>query len=196
MTLKNTSVKSPVSPKPRPWPYRLTIRYRLRHNTMTGSVEYRERNMFSFHFQPLTEKVLNTIAVNALSEGIDVWDRDIKRWINSNRVPLFSPIEHFLNNLPHWDGKDRIRAMAENVPCDNPLWPDFFHRWFLSMTAHWRGYDKKFANSTSPLLIGSQGCGKSTFCRNVLPPELRPYYTDSIDFSRKRDAEMYLTVLR
>ena len=25
-----------------------------------------------------------------------------------------------------------------------------------------------------------------------MPPELRGYYTDSIDFGRKRDAEMYL----
>ena len=166
--------------------------YRLRYNTMTGSAEYLERNTFSFHFQPLTEKGLNTIAVNALSEGIDVWDRDIKRWINSNRVAIFSPIEHFLSNLPRWDGKDRIRAMAGSVPCNNPHWPNFFHHWFLSMTAHWRGYNKKYANSTSPLLIGVQGCGKSTFCRNILPPELRAYYTDSIDFSRKRDAEMYL----
>lgn len=166
--------------------------YRFRQNTMNGSVEYRERNTFFYDYQPVTDRVLNTIAVNALSEGIDVWDRDIKRWINSNRVPLFSPIEHFLNHLPQWDGKDRIRKLAEHVPCDNPNWPDFFHRWFLSMTAHWRGYNKKFANSTSPLLIGSQGCGKSTFCRNILPPELRAYYTDSIDFSRKRDAEMYL----
>lgn len=168
-------------------------RYHFRHNTMTGGVEYRERNAFFFNFQPVTDKVMNTIAVNALSEGIDVWDRDIKRWINSSRVKPFSPIEHFLSNLPHWDGKDRIRTMAANVPCDNPHWPDFFHRWFLSMTAHWRGYkNKRYANSTSPLLIGAQGCGKSTFCRNILPPELRPYYTDSIDFSRKRDAEMYL----
>lgn len=167
-------------------------RYYFRHNTMTGSVEYRERNAFFFNFQPVTDKAMNTIAVNALTEGIDVWDRDIKRWLNSNRVKPFAPIEHFLSDLPHWDGKDRIRTMASRVPCDNPHWPDFFHRWFLSMVAHWRGYNKKFANSTSPLLIGAQGCGKSTFCRNILPPELRPYYTDSIDFSRKRDAEMYL----
>jgi hypothetical protein len=167
-------------------------RYYFRQNTMTGSVEYREKNSFFYNFRPVTEKVLNTIAINALSEGIDMWDRDIKRWINSNRVPLFSPIEDFLSDLPQWDGTDRIRALAQHVPCENPHWPDFFHRWFLCMTAHWRGYNKKFANSTSPLLIGAQGCGKSTFCRNILPPELRAYYTDSIDFSRKHDAEMYL----
>lgn len=48
------------------------------------------------------------------------------------------------------------------------------------------------ANSTSPLLIGAQGYRKSTFCRILLPPELRFGYTDSLDFKSKRDAEMYL----
>lgn len=67
-----------------------------------------------------------------------------------------------------------------------------FHRWFLNMVAHWCGrMDKRHANSTSPLLVRAQGTHKSTFCRDLIPPELRGYYTDSIDFSRKRDAEMY-----
>ena len=90
------------------------------------------------------------------------------------------------------DQKDRIAELAGRVPCDNPHWTMLFHRWFLNMVAHWRGFDKQHANSTSPLLVGAQGTRKSTFCRDLIPPELRGYYTDSIDFSRKRDAEMYL----
>ena len=43
-----------------------------------------------------------------------------------------------------------------------------------------------------PILIGPQAYRKSTFCRLILPPCLQAYYTDSIDFSRKRDAELYL----
>ena len=49
-----------------------------------------------------------------------------------------------------------------------------------------------YANSTSPILVGAQGTHKSTFCREMIPPALRAYYTDSIDFSQKRDAELYL----
>lgn len=99
----------------------------------------------------------------------------------------------YLYDLPHWDGKDRILALARTVPCNNPYWAELFHRWFLNMVAHWRGNtDKKYANSVSPLLVGAQGTRKSTFCRSIVPPELRAYYTDSIDFSRKRDAELYL----
>ena len=130
--------------------------------------------------------------LDAQMEGIPLWDRDISRYIYSNRVPVFNPLEDFLYRLPGWDGKDRIRELAATVPCRNPYWTDLFHRWFLNMVSHWRGYDKKYANSVSPLLVGAQGTRKSTFCRSIMPPSERSYYTDSIDFSRKKDAELYL----
>ncbi|WP_321333310.1 BT4734/BF3469 family protein [uncultured Bacteroides sp.] len=167
-------------------------RYEFRYNTQTTEVEYRERNTFCFYFKPVTERVLNSIAINAMKEGLKLWDRDVKRYVNSDSVPIYQPIEEYLSFLPRWDGKDRIRALADTVPCSNLYWRDLFYRWFLNMVAHWRGFDKKHANSTSPLLVGEQGFKKSTFCRSIVPPELRQYYTDSIDFSRKRDAELFL----
>lgn len=167
-------------------------RYEFRLNTLVNEVEYRERNSYRFHFIPLDKRVLNSVALDAQAEGIPLWDRDISRYIYSNRVPVFDPLEDFLYHLPLWDGKDRIRGMAQTVPCHNPYWVDLFHRWFLNMVAHWRGTDKKYANNVSPLLVGNQGTRKSTFCRSIVPPVLRAYYTDSIDFSRKRDAELSL----
>ena len=121
-----------------------------------------------------------------------LWDRDVDRYLHSNRVSVYNPLEEFIFHLPNWDKKDRITELADRVPCANPHWTMLFHRWFLNMVAHWRGYDRQHANSTSPLLVGAQGTRKSTFCRDLIPPGLRGYYTDSIDFSRKRDAEMYL----
>ena len=126
-------------------------------------------------------------------EGVKMWDRDVIRYLDSDHVPVYQPVENFLYHLPHWDGKDRILELANRVPCDNPHWAPLFRRWFLNMVAHWRGMDKKHANSTSPLLIGPQAYRKSTFCRMLLPPALQAYYTDSIDFSNKRDAELMLT---
>ena len=91
-------------------------------------------------------------------------------------------------------GMERIvfRALAGLVPCDNPHWQELFYRWFLSMVAHWRGMDRQHGNSTSPLLVGSQGFRKSTYCRILLPPELRFGYADSLDFSSKQEAERAL----
>lgn len=167
-------------------------RYEFRYNTQVGEVEYRERHSYRFRFNPIDKRALNSIALDAQAEGIPLWDRDISRYVYSNRVPIFNPLEDFLYNLSGWDGKDRIQALAQTVPCNNPHWPELFHRWFLNMVSHWRGMDKKYANSVSPLLVGAQGTRKSTFCRSIMPPSERVYFTDSIDFSRKRDAELYL----
>ena len=167
-------------------------RYDFRYNTQVGEVEYRERHSFRFRFSPIDKRTLNSIALDAQSEGIPLWDRDISRYIYSNRIPVFNPLEDYLYDLPHWDGKDRIRALAGLVPCTNPYWQELFYRWFLSMVAHWRGVDRQHGNSTSPLLVGPQGYRKSTFCRIILPPELRFGYTDSIDFKSKQEAERYL----
>ena len=167
-------------------------RYEFRYNTVLGDLEYRQRDSIHFYFQPADQRVRSSIAMKALKEGVRVWDRDITRFLSSDYVPLYNPIEEYLYNTGRWDGKARIRALADLVPCHNPHWRELFYRWFLGMVAHWRGIDKQHGNNTSPLLVGSQGYRKSTFCRILLPPELRFGYTDSIDFKSKQEAERSL----
>ena len=168
-------------------------RYEFRRNMLAGEVEFRARGSYYIHFAPVTETVLNSIGLNAQAEGLALWDRDVKRYVYSDRVPVFYPLEDYLEYLPEWDGKDHIRALADTLPTANAQWRNLFNTWFLSMTAHWYRREHLHANSSLPLLVGPQGCGKSTWCRNLLPPSLRMYYTDSIDFSNKRDAELMLT---
>ena len=156
-------------------------RYEFRYNTVLDDLEYRQRDSIHFCFRPLDRRVRNS-----------VWDRDVDRFLNSEYVPLYNPVEEYLYDTGRWDGKDRIRSLAGLVPCDNPHWRELFYRWFLSMVAHWRGLDRQHGNNTSPLLVGPQGFRKSTFCRILLPPELRFGYTDSLDFKSKQEAERYL----
>ena len=167
-------------------------RYEFRYNTVLGDLEYRQRDSIHFYFQPADQRVRSSIAMKVLKEGVRVWDRDITRFLSSDYVPLYNPIEEYLYNTGRWDGKDRIRALGDLVPCHNPHWRELFYRWFLGMVAHWRGIDKQHGNNTSPLLVGPQGYRKSTFCRILLPPELRFGYTDSIDFKSKQEAERSL----
>ena len=65
--------------------------------------------------------------------------------------------------------------------------------WMRSVTAHWLGIDDEHGNETVPLLIGNQGCGKSTFCLRLLPPSLRQYYLDHFNLANKFDKEMALS---
>lgn len=54
------------------------------------------------------------MVINATSEGINAWDADIRRYVDSDRIPVYEPIEEYLFALPNWDGKDRIRELALN----------------------------------------------------------------------------------
>lgn len=171
----------------------LKRRYDIRFNKILGVTEYRVRHSFDFVYRELSKRDRNTIRYEAALEGIEAFDSEINGLIDSNYTPEFNPISDYLNNLGNWDGKDRITEIANLVPCDNGNWPRLFMRWFLSMVAHWMGYDPEHGNSTAPILIGAQGYRKSTFCRILLPPELRGFFTDSIDFRTKVEAERMLS---
>lgn len=47
--------------------------------------------------------------MNARLEGLNLWDRDVIRYLDSDRIPIFNPIEDFLFGLDiRWDGRDRF----------------------------------------------------------------------------------------
>jgi len=171
----------------------MTRRYELRFNRMKGCKEYRERHSLFTDYRPVTAETVKSICFEAQLEGVSAIEYDVQRYVDSRRVSHYWPVEEFLFDLPHWDGQDRIRTLADCVPCENEEWRNFFYIWFLSMVAHWLQMDREHANSTSPLLVGPQGCRKSTFCQSLLPPELRPYFVDGIDLGSRKDAEMALS---
>lgn len=168
-------------------------RYLLRRNMVTDSIEFIERGSICFEWQPLRKEHLNTITMQALSEGIEAWDKDVKRYIESSHVREYDPIADFLDTLPRWDGHDRVSELAHRVPTDNRWWAEDFAVWMRAMMAQWLHRNTLHGNAMVPLLIGAQGDGKSTFCRRLLPNVLADYYTDRIDFTNRNVAERMLT---
>ena len=61
------------------------------------------------------------------------------------------------------------------------------------MVAMWLGKGQLTGNALVPLLIGRQGCGKSSFCRILLPRDLLDYYNDRINFKNEQDLNLGLT---
>jgi hypothetical protein len=171
----------------------LTSNYDLRKNVMRGVAEYRIRTGHGFGFRDLTTEARNSITINALSQGIKCWDKDIMRYVNSNDIPLYYPMDDFLEHLPKWDGKDRVEALARRVKTDYEDWPHLFHIWMRSMVAMWEGKGQLTGNALVPLLIGRQGCGKTSFCRILLPWDQREYYNDRINFKNEHDLNLGLT---
>jgi len=167
-------------------------RYELRRNLLKKTVEYKERAALFARFHPVNEEALNTISMQAHLEGLNFWDRDVKRYVCSNRIPLFNPLEDYLSSLPAWDGRDHIRMLSDSLPTDHPHWTLCFYRWFLGMVAQWKGLNRMHANCLVPLLSGEQSTGKSTWCKRILPPELQEYYSENLDMTTRRNAELTL----
>ena len=171
----------------------LNANYELRKNVMRGVAEYRERTGLGFDFRDLTDEAKNSITMRALSQGVKCWDRDISRYVNSNDITLYEPMTDFLDHLPKWDGRDRVEELALRVKTDYKEWPYLFHIWMRSMVAMWRGKGQLTGNALVPILIGRQGCGKTSFCRILLPREQREYYNDRINFKNESDLNLGLT---
>lgn len=168
-------------------------RFEMRRNVLSGVVEYKKRDGKVREFENLTDYAINSMTQDALVEGLKSWDKDVRRYVNSDKIEKYDPVNHYLEGLPEWDGNDYIGELAARVPNDNLDWEKNFHIWMLSMVAHWMGEDKTHGNAYSPLLIGPQGCGKSSFCKKILPPELMSYYYDRIDFKNEQSADLALT---
>ena len=166
--------------------------YTLRLNVMTGTPEYR-MNAVGYGFQPLDQAVRNTMAIKALKAGVESWDKDLNRYIDSNLIPKYYPMEDYMRHLPKWNGKhDYVGELAQRVKTDNKYWENDFHTWMLSMVAQWLGKDRQHGNAIVPLLIGPQGSGKTTFCRRLLPEYLQTYYNDRL--SMKNDNDIFLAM--
>ena len=173
----------------------LNENFEMRKNLMTGVAEYREKYADDQRFKPLTEEVRNDMTMRATELGLKSWDRDVNRFIDSTRIEQYDPVNTWLDQLPQWDGQDRIAALAKRVPTNQPHWEKYLRMWLVGMVAQWRESDKQLTgNALTPLLIGRQGCGKTRFCKILLPPELREYYNDKINFKNEFDLNIALTM--
>ncbi|MBQ4229057.1 MAG: hypothetical protein II675_04565 [Bacteroidaceae bacterium] len=172
----------------------LNSNYELRKNLLTGVAEYREKFSDDQRFKPLTEEVRNDMTLRATELGMKSWDRDVNRFIDSTRIEQYDPINTWLDKLPKWNGHDYIADLAKRVPTDQPHWEMYLRMWLVGMVAQWRESDKQLTgNALTPLLIGRQGCGKTRFCKILMPEVLRDYYNDKINFKNEFDLNIALT---
>ena len=164
----------------------LSKRYVFRYNKIMGYTEYMKVASYGA-WQPVDERSQNSLAMEARIAGLNVWDKDVRRFLCSRLIQDYDPVDSYLWNLRgRWDGKDHIRRLARTVPTDCKQWPDWFYTWFLGMVAQWMGRSKKYGNSVAPLLISRQGYNKSTFCRSLIPFDLQWGYNDSLVLTEKR----------
>jgi len=146
-----------------------------RYNLFSNAVEVRIDDK---DWERLTDRIENTIWMRMHEAGIKADVMQIHQLLGSEYVKEFHPLRDYLDRLPPWDGKtDHIGRLAGMVRVreEQQLFVDAFRRWLVAMIAGVLRTD--IVNQTILVLIGRQGCYKTSFAQNILPPQLQRYYT-------------------
>ena len=160
----------------------LEEQHEFRYNLLAEVPEFRERGSVA-PFRRVTPLDFNTLAIHAIDARIGVWQRDVERVLHSALIPAYHPLTHFMEQLPAWDGRDRLRPLAERISA-SALWVQCFSVWLRALAAQWMAHPTVTANDLVPLLVSRrQGLRKSTFCRLLMPPELSDYYADKFELT-------------
>ncbi|MDY4889919.1 MAG: VapE family protein [Prevotella sp.] len=171
----------------------LDERFELRFNRVKRTTEYLDKLRPHLGWRAADLRFINGVAIDASQAGIKARPKDVSIYLNSSKIKISDPTEDLLYNLQKWDGHDHIGDMADRVKTSLPQWKKWFRMWFLGLVAQWMGYNSRFGNSIVPLLISPQGYRKSTFCRQLLPPQLRWGYLDNLKFTDQKQVMTAMT---
>ena len=171
----------------------LREKYELRYNVLTEQSEYRMKGSDA-PFAAVTQRVYKTWMADLQADGHNVWWAEgVHIAAESMHIAPYHPVTHYFSTLPEWDGTDRLRPLMQRLTTDEVM-VGYLCRWMLALVMQAQGRDDAlYANSVAPILVSEQqGMHKSTFCRLLLPPELRMFYTDNFDLSAESQCERKL----
>jgi predicted P-loop ATPase len=173
----------------------LNNNYQFRFNQLNGKVEFVNQKSAPTEWRDLTEPAINSIILKARMEQVSKNSPKevIMEYVNSEDVARYDPINAYLNQLPEWDGQNHVARLFSRIPGITSEQLDFLCVWIRSAVAHWRQMDLLHGNECVPVLVGAQGCGKTTFFTRLLPPMFRQYYMDHLNTANQNDKNMALT---
>lgn len=173
----------------------LNNNYQFRFNQLNGKVEFVNLKSAPTEWRDLTEPAINSIILKARMEQVSKNSPKevIMEYVNSEDVARYDPINAYLNQLPEWDGQNHVARLFSRIPGITSEQLDFLCVWIRSAVAHWRQMDLLHGNECVPVLVGAQGCGKTTFFTRLLPPTFRQYYMDHLNTANQNDKNMALT---
>ncbi len=170
----------------------LEKQFDFRYNQLNGTTEYRPKNAVGQPFMPIDERTINSMTIEARLKGIRFFRGDVQMMLLSDQTRSYNPFRLYMEELPAWDGTDRVTPLLRRVS-SYPLWLTGGRCWLRAMTAQWMGMERSHANVLTPVLIStSQGYGKSTFCRRLLPDCLQNYYLDNLNLAAGNKPEQKL----
>ena len=127
---------------------------------------------------------INNIVCQCAQEcQANITSSDVMTVLKSDLVPKVHPLRDYVDSLKPYtpDQPDWIDMVARQVRVKpsgeeakgEELWRECFKRWFVAMVTSWM--KDEVVNHTCLILVGRQGCYKSSFLESLIPPHLRGY---------------------
>ena len=132
---------------------------------------------------------INNIVCQCAQEcQANISSSDVMTVLKSDLVPKVHPLRDYVESLKPYtpDQPDWIDMVARQVKVKpsgeeakgeeargEELWRECFKRWFVAMVTSWM--KDEVVNHTCLILVGRQGCFKSSFLESLIPPHLRSY---------------------
>ena len=151
--MNNTPMTMGANPKLEKLQNFLNANFDFRYNILSDMPECKRKNTTSYRM--IDKRMMNTLCMEAMMQGVDCKDADVKRFLFSERIPTHHPFKDYMATLPEWDGTDRVTMLAARVS-GNGMWLNGFHCWMLGMVAQWMGYPARCANAVAPILISTE----------------------------------------
>ena len=181
----------------------LSERVVVKYNLVTDQMIWRSKSSEQ-GWKVVDNIQYNTWRVDMAQEtGKRVLPGDVKSAVESNFAQQFHPIREYIQQLPAWDGRDRVTELASYVHLvADPVYPSEqearesfewgLHKWLVGMVATWM--NDQVGNQQILTLIGPQGIYKTTFFRHLLPLPLQAYFWENVQNSfHSKDDKIALT---
>lgn len=160
----------------------LDEKYDFRFNVVKSCVEYSHKH--KNEFKQLKKAGQLFVDLCEVEERSRFNVTSISQLLESDFVKEYHPFQEYFKSLGEWDGKDYIREYCGYVEVDEP--EDFyiqFTKW-LVRTVKTATQDKYFNKQALIIVNPKQNTGKTTWCRNIVPPALYEYITEHFSVSK------------
>lgn len=136
----------------------------------------------------MTEQRLNNYLVEIMRSGKKIKrlsQSNFKLYINSEQIPMVNPLKEFFESQKCTTGGSEIKKLLRVIKPYNEFVMSCFKKWLVGIVAN--VYQNKYPNILTPILYGPTNTGKTSFFRQLLPDELKNYFsqTDGKDFKDK-----------
>ncbi len=154
--------------------------YDMRYNSVTQTLEYREKNTIGY--SQLTDQIKTDIVIQLKQLFFKKPKEDLDDLLNSSMISRFDPLKEYFNSIPY-NGDGYIAQLANCIVLDEPekeidgvkykdLFRAYFEKW---LTACYLCSIGRLVNDVMLILIGAQGRFKTSFLNFLTPKSLEDY---------------------